>query len=66
MTEITAEYVRRALGVLNNAKIEPPYPYSFMHIAMLRKLGYRGNGKPGDEIEFEGFKIMIYGNIPVK
>lgn len=57
---ITAEDVQRALDVLSNAEPEGPVHW-FLYLSQLRLLGYEGDAKPGDVIEFEGTTVHVMG-----
>lgn len=59
MDKIDIEAAARALKALADTPLPEPLPYSFMRLGMLRALGYRGDGKPGDVIDLEGWKVKI-------
>ena len=55
---LTAEDVQKALDVLNNAEPDGPVHW-FLYLGQLRFLGYKGDAKPGDVIEFDGTTVHV-------
>jgi hypothetical protein len=56
---VIAEDFKRALDALNNAKpVEMP-DHAYFDLRMLKRLGYKGDAKPGDVIKFKGFSVHV-------
>lgn len=56
---MTVDEVRRALDALNNAEPDDRPFHWFLYVGELRVLGYEGDAKPGDLIEFKGMTVRV-------